>query len=674
MLLVCNHHPPLTPPVKGERNNLVIASSRSFGSRNDRGFAEHLLKGVCLAACLLFLFFLSPLFAEEAGVFHLGEIVVTPDEEGMARSSMIEVDAEEIENKNAHTVAEALGALPGVYVTKGAKNEPYIKLRGMSQEKILVLVNGIPVSGPYYGYVNLNQVPVENIAKIKVIKGPTSVLYGADALGGVVNIITKKPHLKPLTGLSLSAAPYDTYHAEFTHSQQRNKLSLFLSASSRQSDGFALSDDFEATPNEDGGKRENSDYKRDAFSLKLGLDEPEDSSFALLFNYIDNQEGVPYHTTNLKPRYWRFPEWKKWNVALAQETKLTPRFSLKGRIFYDKFDNILKSYDDASLTTQIEKSAFTSTYDDYGVGGSLQPVFFWKDNHLLKGALHFKKDVHKEQPDAGEEWEKYRCSTFSLGLEEEIDFGENLSLILGDSFNLFHSKDKDIDCFDFYLKTEYSPDENNQCWLALAEKSRFPTLHQLYSSYSGNLSLKQEKSFSAELGLAHQWREVIDGRLTLFASRVKDLIEREGKYEPYLNISRANFRGIEAEIEAKLNKSHKLILGYTYLYAQEKTAGTERRLRYTPANEAFAKLEGAARSGLAYYLSASYVGKRYWYTEDIRNELPGHWLVEGRISRKLAGHFEGFVSIDNLLDSDYEKEDGFPQPGRVVWVGINGWL
>lgn len=627
------------------------------------------MKRLFLTACLILLS-LSSILAVEDSIFYLGEIIVTPDEEkGLVGPSIVEVTSQDIEDKNADTVAEALDGLRGIFVSVGSKNEPDIKLRGISQDKILVLIDGFPVSGPYYGYVNLNQIPTENIAKIKVIKGPSSTLYGPNSMGGVINIITKESLPEPFTTLGLDLATYNTCHFEFAHGETKDKFSFLASGSFRQSDGFTLSDSFEGEANEDGGKRENSDYNRKACSLKLGLRPGDDDSFALSFNYIDNEEGIPYHTGSSEPRYWRFAEWKKWNLAFMEDMKLGPKASLKGRIFYDKYDNILESYDDASLSTQTRRYAFTSTYDDYGVGGSLHPAVSLGDSHLLKGALHFKADVHKEQPDLHEEWEEYRAKTYSVGLEDEIDLKKNFSLTLGGSVDGFHIEERDMDSPNFCLRTEYDAGDN-QYWIALGQKSRFPTLHQLYSSYSGNLDLKEEKALNSELGLARRWSEKNRTTFTLFASRVRDLIEREGKYDPYLNIAKATFEGVETEFETELNRHNRVIFGYTYLTAREKTGSTERELRYTPRHQAYAKLSGRTQRGLSYHLAASYVGKRYWYDEEIQEELPHYCLVNARITKKLAGYSEVFVSIDNLLDEDYEEEDGFPQSGRTIWVGM----
>ncbi|MFH1848325.1 MAG: TonB-dependent receptor plug domain-containing protein [Candidatus Omnitrophota bacterium] len=275
------------------------------------------LKKISLALCMVF--FVAPcLFAEDTDVFNLGEIVVSGDE-GVRISSTSQISSYDIETKDAQTVDEALDFVPGVRLTVGQKNEPYIMIRGFNQDDVLVLLDGIPISSPNYGYVDLNQVPVESIAKIKVIKGAVSPLYGANAIGGVVNIISKSPKEKPFLEVSNSFGENRTRYQVLNYGAKSDGVSLWLSGSRRVSDGFELSGDFKESRNEDGGLRDNSQYEENALSLKLGLEKFDRHNPTVLFNYIDNEKGIPAHISSSRPRYWKFTEWKRWMVALADE-------------------------------------------------------------------------------------------------------------------------------------------------------------------------------------------------------------------------------------------------------------------------------------------------------------------------------------------------------------------
>ena len=131
--------------------------------------------------------------------FDLGEIYVTAEKYPASREVTVttEITAEDIKTTNSKTVAEALSYVPGIRVSTGYKNEPDIQIQGFSQNRNLILIDGVPYYETNYGKLDLNQIPVDNIAKIEITKGGASVLYGPNALGGVVNIITKKATEKP---------------------------------------------------------------------------------------------------------------------------------------------------------------------------------------------------------------------------------------------------------------------------------------------------------------------------------------------------------------------------------------------------------------------------------------------------------------------------------------------
>ena len=144
-------------------------------------------------------------FAEESPVLELKQTVVTSDSFGTSvretTKNMTVVNAKEIKEKGAKTIADALRGVPGVVVRQMDGASPMIDLRGSgatAQFNTVILLDGIPVSG-LAGF-NLNTVPVDEIEKIEVLQGAGAVMYGDGAVGGVVNIITKAPTNKAVYG------------------------------------------------------------------------------------------------------------------------------------------------------------------------------------------------------------------------------------------------------------------------------------------------------------------------------------------------------------------------------------------------------------------------------------------------------------------------------------------
>ena len=202
------------------------------------------LKKIFITLCFILSAALS-VFAQESTTFDLGEIIVSKSREGgLGGISDVEITVQEIETRNAQTVEQALDFLPGARLTIGQKNEPQVMIRGFSQDKVLILLDGIPIASPYYGYVDLSQIPAESISKIKIIKGSASSLYGANAMAGVINIVSKKPGDKPFFEITNSFAEHNTRGHILNYATKHKGTSLWISTSHRVSYGFRLISDF----------------------------------------------------------------------------------------------------------------------------------------------------------------------------------------------------------------------------------------------------------------------------------------------------------------------------------------------------------------------------------------------------------------------------------------------
>jgi len=178
-------------------------------------------------------------------VFYGKDIVVYGKKTPMnAVITVSEMASKDIEERGAQTVGEALEFVPGVDVQVGGKGEGSLNIRGFEQRDFKVLIDGVPAYEGYFGTVDLFAIPVESIDKIVVIKGASSVLYGANTMGGVVNIITKKGTEKKKTNFSVSFGDYNTQSYICNHGAQYGKINYYLGYSWRSSDGLRLSSDF----------------------------------------------------------------------------------------------------------------------------------------------------------------------------------------------------------------------------------------------------------------------------------------------------------------------------------------------------------------------------------------------------------------------------------------------
>ena len=181
--------------------------------------------------------------AAEMPVYSLDEVVVTATrtmkEIQEVPSSISVITAKDMEKKNIHTVRDAIGQMPGLYINrKGDSSE--ISLRGFDTTDILVLVDGVQMNSTYNSSVNLNDIPVDNIERVEVLRGAASSIYGGHAVGGVINITTKEAKEEGTTATAnLSYGSHDTWKKSvYLHSKANEKWSFGMGYEERKSDGF----------------------------------------------------------------------------------------------------------------------------------------------------------------------------------------------------------------------------------------------------------------------------------------------------------------------------------------------------------------------------------------------------------------------------------------------------
>lgn len=616
--------------------------------------------------------------AEKYQVYELGEVVVSGDRETFETPTTIaEVTGAEIENQNAENLGEAIQIVSGVYFRQGrAKQESYATVRGFEQDKVLILLDGIPIYQPYEGLVNLDDIPIQNIAKIKVVKGLSSPLYGPNAMGGVINIITKKGKESPLAEFEYKISEYNTHHITASHGWRTGNFSYFLGVSHKKSDGFKLAEDFTLpedilagmaqapspvphTPiKPDSGVRDNSDYNRNSVTFTGSWDITPDNTLGLSLAYYDNEYGITptaiYRETRRSggtaywyPRYWQFEGWKRTTVGLTDENRLSDTLRVRARVFFDDYKSVLNAYDDDTYSTQIRTAgapSFDSEYDDYNAGFSLYAFYNRLEYHDIRLGASHKQDVHKSTyafSDSPAEYEKLVAGTTSAAFEDIIALNDSLMLTLGASYDIFNQDERDqasgsetgdrIGTFNPQAGITYSPSPYLELYASAGKKTRFPTMRNLYADGVigplGNPDLDEERTYAYELGSKWRVNTVVNLEGALFYNDVRDLIlfdNQIGRFEQY---DKAEIYGAEVNLSAKLSSGVSGRIGYTCLVARNDdsvvTVETEYlpndlvytpdKIPYRPRHKIDISLNRSFAFGLNLHLNGSYVAGRIFY-------------------------------------------------------------
>ena len=654
-------------------------------------------------------------------VFDLGEIFVTAEKPPAVQDVAVttEVTQEEIKATNSHTVAEALRYIPGVIVSTGRKNEPNVEIRGLDQSKTLILIDGVPYYETNYGKLDLNQIPVDNIAKIVVTKGGASVLYGPNAFAGVVNIITKKPAEKFSADALTEIGENGTYKLSLSSGLKAGIFNYWLNYSHEESNGWRMSDDFEPRVGtityrpgptvdailEDGGFRNNSDFRRDSFWAKVGT-EPQDGEYYLSLYYINREKGLPPSTDSnrvilFRPAFSqlaRVTRYDDWGADLSGQQKILDQLILKGKLFYHNHVDDYTSFSDPEFKNQIAVSRF----EDYSVGGSITGDYRPADWDIVRFSFMYTGDSHKERADSYLPFAKYFSYTGSVGLENEFNKIKNLSVILGasyDWFNVTEARANDVDSgtgnligqinvpepdlmseFDPMIGATYTLSDSTRLFGSIARKVRFPTLQQLFSSTSGNIDLTAERSINYTLGISKTFKTIARGEFALFYHDISDFITRDTTdiLNLYQNFQKISLAGFELTGEITPMRDLSITAGYTYNVARDRSDDrvTEHVLNI-PKN----KLDMGVHYTVPYIKTL--IDVTGIYIDDTYSSLPtpadeeteveqtsDYFILNCRISKVFLKNYEAYLAVNNIFDTDYEPEIGYPGQGRNFYVGL----
>lgn len=549
------------------------------------------------------------------------------------------INAEEISKMPINSVQEVLNYVSAADLQT---RSPYglqsdLSLRGANFEQLLILIDGVRVNDPQTGHHDLNlPLTLKDIERIEILHGGGSSVYGADAFGGVVNFITKKPKGKSLN-FGFAYRDYQTKEGGFSGTFGRENFSQRISIEKKVSSGWFKKEEKEVT-----------DFDFLTFSGSSQFDLRKNFSplqFSLVYGYTDKVFGAYDFYSPGKNADSR--EWLKTKfVSLSIESK--QQFFPRTKIYFRENDD-----------------RFIYKYSiNYGINEHTSQIlgidsFLRVNNNFLFGSEILKESIRSTNLG------KQRDNRWSFYAEYRDSFTEKLSFSGGLRTDIY-SRYGEV--FSPSLSAGYSLLPEMKLLFSFGKSYRVPSYTELYykdQANIGNAELKPEEAFTWEGGLNYQ-RKNCQYKLTLFQRKHKEAIDW-GKYSPEekwqaRNIGRLKFTGLESELGIYLFSLGEKFK-YSYLEAiSEMPSGYQSKyvLRYP---EHLFSLETTFLTIFGIQTNLSGIYKKR-YRED------GYFLLHSRLSKKF-----GFTTIYldglNLLNTKYEEILGVPQPGRWLGIGIN---
>ncbi len=542
------------------------------------------------------------------------------------------VEADTIVERKAEQVVDLLRTLPGLELAQSGARGKATSLftRGTNSNHTLVLWNGVPLNDPYLGGFDWSTLATDGVERLEVVRGPYSALYGSSALGGVVQLVSRRGgqggHLR------LEGGEGDFGRVGASVGRARGVLALDVAGHLRRGEGVVANDFY------DGGE----------VDLSLGASWNEAGRIGLVVRHGGSTVGIPYDYSGLPS-----PERRQ---HLATTTVAAPL-----------------SYTQERWTIEGQASTSASALD---LHDPLDP-FAASDTtaHRDQARALVRRRLGDELTlVGGGEWERQRASSstaFGAGLTDDraelwAAFGQ-LSYTHEawrvDAGVRRDAHDRFGGATSLRGAVAWRPVEHLRLRAAYGEGFRAPSLADLYYPGFGNPDLQPERSRSWEAGLDAEVG-VVRLSATAFATDLDHLIEFD--YATFLprNVGAARIRGAEASVVARRGIVEGR-LAATWLDAENRATGGALLRRPEWSGSGAVTLRHRAWTAAAI---ARYVGERVDFGEV---PLARYATVDLTLARRIAERWEPFVRIENAADARYEEVAGYPAPGRRFSAGLD---
>ncbi|MFQ5596465.1 MAG: TonB-dependent receptor plug domain-containing protein [Nitrospiria bacterium] len=616
---------------------------------------------VCGATGLFFALlmgFSGNIFAEEITEEEpmlLDPIVVTatrlPSPVPEVGSSITIIKGRDLEKKHIKSVPEALREVAGVDVAQsgGLGQQTSVFLRGGESNHTLVLIDGVKVNSPTTGAFDFGDLLVENIARIEVLRGPQSSLYGSEAIGGVINIITKQGKGKASISLLTEFGSFETFRQRLGVSGSENDFDYTFSISRLESEGISAASEQQGNSEEDG-------YKNLTVSHRVGLNFLKDGRADFTVRYMTGEDEIDASGGSGGDDLNQTIERDAIYTSLVLKKPVTDWWT----------PSLLFSIADENIETN-EPDDPADTFNNSLTEINVQDLLFLnafsllKENTLVLGLEYDQKQGASSSGDFDKE-----VDIKSVFIEDQAALRDALFLTVGvryDDHSTFGDKTT------FRVTSAYLIDGYGMT-LHASYGTGFtaPSFNDLFFAGFSNKDLQAEESEGFDIGVRKEYpssgeRPTSWFDVTYFKNDFDELIGFSG-FQPF-NINKAEASGVEFTSGIGIVKGLVINLSYTYMDSEDKSTG-DPLLRRAKHKGAFGMAYDAT-SRLNLNLLATVVEDRI----DIGDvKMDDYVKVDFASSYRATDQLEGFARIENLFDQTYEEIVGFGTAGFSAYGGV----
>lgn len=539
------------------------------------------------------------------------------------------VTAQDIALTNARATTDILGMLPGVFIRRtGAfgRTDPYIRGIGDNGRQIGVFINGRPDKMAYFGCSVTHTLPLNNVERIELIRGPESVLYGSEAFGGAVNIITRRAH-QPIEGmLTASAGSFNTITYRLQHGARVSDADYFISINRDTSDGHTA----------------NAAYNATDFSASGAYRLPGGGEVVLDGKFFDGVKNEPYPSPA-----------GTWNDYARGS------FEITGARPVGPADLSLKAY--RTFGEHRFSDGFHSRDYTDGVMAHAR-VGLFGGNTLLAGVdTRFQNADILAGPMPARMLGRFAKSEFGVFVHDEHTLWNRLTFTGGVRWNS-----------DEYAGSVLTPKagvvfntlRGTVLRVLYSEGFRAPQLNDMYQ-FAGNPDLRPERIANTEGGVRQSIGDAVFIDVAVYHMEGWDLIRPAAGRKQ--NIGRFQFNGVETMLSVRIAEGLSAQANYTWFDPGVYTMGQA-------LDKAGASLAWR-RNRVSAMVSGQYVG-RYYAADNAAQRIDDYVVVDAKVDVRVLEFLSVFAAIDNATDTSYTIYNSglysglYQMPGRSVTAGM----
>lgn len=579
----------------------------------------------------------------------------------------------EIENGGFTSVPDILSKSNVELLTNAQSTVPVLN----GDDRVLILVDGrrmnwdhLVISGNSHAGVNLDILPVKNIERIEIVRGPASSLYGSDAVGGIINIITRKAKT-PSTSIASEFGNWGLRRYSLTTEGKENGIGYLITAEKKKRDSFEYR-------NAKTGKTvtsQDSQLDQEYMTVKLDKEFNNGNSLSLDVEHGNDESG--FGIPNAKEDAWKYPGgYRKLvdnNIALTYHWGQDKGAENFFRVYRNESD---QEYFGGALSNSVAKL--------YANGFNWQETWKLSKGHTLTGGADWREEHIDDKLSINQGY-----TNRALFLENRWSLANNWSVTAGTRYD-DHSTIGDNTTSRVTVNKELNADTN--VYASWGQYVKNPTLFDLFVDNGwtiGNPNLKPEEGTTTTLGINTKLGDGTKLQASIYSSRLKNAIDFKGgdysipgdytsPYIPgyYYNVSNEKRQGLDLSLSRELSPQWNVGVGYTYTKTEIKDSTSVDYVAYARNTQpngyrlnvqydqdqwnAGLTLRSATGRSLTEFTSKSYV------TLDM--------IVNYKITPETRIYLKGY----NLTNKAYELSSTngygypgtYPMPGRNFYLGV----